>query len=175
MNESKTVQREMFVCDDQRMVCHMGLARVMGKLGLLRASTMGTNKGSAFSLGHGKPRKQYVLACDKKVLQQVIKDFGHIHIAVDGVLTNNLLFGMVDQTIALFANGLQSSLPQCQASYTWHAKSPHRVHQLLQHTHWPHSPHRGCQMVRNPHWPQGGKPIRYHTTCCTTRANVCTG
>ena len=79
VNESKALQREMLLYDDQRMGCHMGLARVMEKLGLIRASTTGTKSGSTFALGHGKPRKQYMLAYEKGLLQKVVQDLGHTH------------------------------------------------------------------------------------------------
>ena len=88
------------------MGCHMGLARVMETLGLLCASTKGTESGSKVSLGHGNHRKQYILAYDKGLLQKFVKDFGHVHIAVDGNLTNDILFAIVDQMIALFEPGL---------------------------------------------------------------------
>ena len=85
----------MIVYDDQRMGCHMGLARVMEKLGLNCASTTAPETGSKVPWGHGKFRKQYMLAYGEGLLEKVVKDFGHVHIVVDGNLIKDILFCFV--------------------------------------------------------------------------------
>ena len=80
----------MLVYDDQRMGCHMGLTCVMEKFGLVCVSTTGTaNK-----------------AYDEELLQKIVKDFGRVHITVDGNSTKDILFAKVDQMIALFERGI---------------------------------------------------------------------
>ena len=81
----------------------MGLARMMELLGLLRASATGTESGSKVLLG----RKRYVLACNIKLLNKVVKDFGQVYIAAQGTLTNDSLFAMVHELSA----SLRAQLP----------------------------------------------------------------
>ena len=105
INETKALQREMIIYDDQRMGCHMGLARMMEKLGLLRASVKGMENSSKISLGHGSPRKTYVLAYDQQLLQTMMDDFEQVYVVVDGDLTNDSLFQQADKLHSMFSNG----------------------------------------------------------------------
>ena len=152
INETPKLQREMIIYDDQRMGCHMGLARIMEKLGLLRASTKGTESGSKIVLGHGKPRKQYILAYDEELLKSIVAQFSQVYVAVEGVLTNESLFQAVDKLSALLSDGIggksvqlptickkpTSELhdPSLASGGTAKKKSYNTMHYLRKHMYW---------------------------------------
>ena len=90
INDTEQVQEEMLRYDDQRQSPHMGVPRMMQKLGLLRKVEPGpgqtssakvrrkrkTTQGARMSLGHGKPRLTYELTGQTRQLEVAYDSLG---------------------------------------------------------------------------------------------------
>jgi len=127
INDTEQVQEEMLRYDDQRQSPHMGVPRMMQKLGLLRKVEPGqtssakvrrkrtTTRGARMSLGHGKPRLTYELTGQTRQLQVVHDSLGDAKLAEDKELTKDGVQKLADKC---FAKLLEMGAALRQASCT---------------------------------------------------------
>ena len=101
INDTEQVQEEMIRYDDQRQSPHMGVPRMMQKLGLLTKVEPGQNfrdkarlkrkttQGSLFPLGHGKPRLTYKFTGQTGQLTVAYDSLGDAKLAEEEELTKH--------------------------------------------------------------------------------------
>ena len=112
INDTEQVQEEMLRYDDQRQSPHMGVPRMMQKLGLLTKVEPGqtssgkvrqkrkTTQEAFFSLGHGKTRLMYELTGQTRQLEVAYDSLGEAKLIEDEELTKDGVQKLADKCFA---------------------------------------------------------------------------